>query len=334
MKLFADEAIIEISSGCGGAGKVSFRREKYVPKGGPDGGDGGRGGSVIFKTKNNLKTLANLRQKTKYNAPSGHGGEGQRRHGADGDDCVIEVPPGTLIRDADTKELIVDLTNKDEWLFLVGGKGGKGNWHFKSSVKQVPRYAQKGLPGVERKIFIELNVIADVGFVGLPNAGKSSLLDFFTNAHPRIADYPFTTKIPNLGVHYVKGNDIILADIPGIIKGASQGAGLGFRFLKHISRTKVLAFFIDLSDPDFEKTFNILTNELETFSKELISKQRIVIASKTDLDIDGENLLKLKSVLKDEEVYPISVFARSGLEELSIRFLHLVKQDKNKPLGD
>jgi len=332
MKAFADEAIIDLSSGSGGAGAVSFRREKYVPKGGPDGGDGGRGGSVIFKTKNNLKTLANLRQKTRYRAQNGIPGEGRRMHGSDGKDAIIEVPPGTLIRDADTKELIVDLAEMDEWLFLEGGKGGKGNWHFKSSVKQVPRYAQPGLPGIERRVFVELNVIADIGFVGLPNAGKSSLLDLFTNAHPRIADYPFTTKIPNLGVHYVKGKNLVLADIPGIIEGASEGAGLGFRFLKHISRTKMLAFLIDLSDEDFENTFDILCKELESYSPDLVAKQRVVIGSKTDLDPDGTRFEALKKRLPNEKIYPLSVYARSGLDDISLAFLRMVQAIS--PSGD
>lgn len=324
MKGFADEATIEVASGKGGAGSVSFRREKYVPRGGPDGGDGGKGGTVIFRTKNNLRTLVHLKHKRIYHAGNGQPGLGRRMHGSDGKDIYIDVPPGTLIRDPESLDVIVDMADRDEWVFLLGGKGGKGNVHFKNSIRQTPRYAQPGLGGIERTLRVELNMMADIGFVGLPNAGKSSLLDMVTNAHPQIASYPFTTKIPNLGVLYVKQRDIILADIPGIIEGASKGAGLGFRFLKHISRTKILAFLIDLSDENFESVFQLLLHELGEYSTELANKPRVVIASKTDLDPDGELYQRLRDALPDEEVYPLSVFARTGIEEISLRFLEQV----------
>lgn len=323
MKGFVDEVTISVASGKGGAGAVSFRREKYIPKGGPDGGDGGRGGSVFFQTKRNLKTLAHLHFKRNYHAGNGQPGGGRKKHGLDGKDVIIEVPPGTLLRDLQSGEVIKDLTGEEKWCFLKGGLGGKGNVHFKSSVKQTPRYAQPGLPGEEREIRVELNMIADVGFVGFPNAGKSSLLDFATNAHPVIASYPFTTKIPNLGVLYVKEQDIILADIPGIIEGASRGAGLGFRFLKHISRTAVLAFLIDLSDSNYEKAFDLLCEELRRYSPELLEKKRIVIASKTDLDEGGEHFKRLQALLPNEELFPLSVFARTGLNEIALKLLSL-----------
>ena len=325
MNGFVDSVTIFVSSGKGGAGAVSFRREKFIPKGGPDGGDGGKGGSVYFQVKPNVKTLAHLRYKGSYKAGSGQPGAGRNKHGLNGADVVIEVPPGTIIKDAQSGELIKDLTDENRWLFLPGGIGGKGNVHFKSSVKQTPRYAQKGLPGCERTVLVELNMIADVGFVGFPNAGKSSLLDYATNAHPKIASYPFTTKIPNLGVLYVKENDLILADIPGIIEGASHGAGLGLRFLKHISRTKALLFFVDLSDPNYENSFSLLCKELEDYSPALLKKRRIVVATKADLDEDGSRFENLKKILSSEELYLISVFARSGIEELSLALLDVVK---------
>lgn len=263
MNGFVDETILDVYSGKGGRGSVSFRREKYVPKGGPDGGDGGKGGDVVFKVKNNLKTLSDIRHRKTFKAENGNYGTGSRKHGKDGENAVIEVPPGTVIKNPDTNEIIKDLaelSNNEEWVFLKGGKGGLGNSHFATSVKQAPRYAQPGLPGVSRTVKVEISIIADIGFVGFPNAGKSSLLNRLTNANPKIASYPFTTKIPNLGVYRIGYNDIILADIPGIIEGASHGAGLGIKFLKHINRTNGLLFLIDLSDEKFLESFDILLN--------------------------------------------------------------------------
>jgi GTPase len=322
---FVDETFIEVSSGNGGHGCVSFRREKYVPRGGPDGGDGGKGGDVVFSVKENLKTLWDLRRKKSYKAGNGGPGQGRRKFGRDGSDAVIEVPPGTIIRDAETREILLDLTRNDRKVFLHGGKGGKGNWHFRTSTNQAPRYAQDGIPGETRSLYVELNMIADIGFVGLPNAGKSSLLDIVTNAHPKIAGYPFTTKIPNLGVLHVAGNDLILADIPGIIEGASQGHGLGFKFLKHISRTNGLAFLIDMADDNYLDVFNILMNELKTYEQGLEGKSRIIIASKMDLLEDRSRLDKLKKSFPGENIYPLSVFTREGLKEISYCFLDMVK---------
>ncbi len=321
---FVDETIIDVSSGNGGHGCVSFRREKYVPRGGPDGGDGGKGGNVVFAVKNNLKTLWDLKRRKTYRAGSGCQGGGARKFGRDGDDAVIEVPPGTIIKNAETGEILKDLTDEQRWVFLEGGKGGKGNWHFRNSVNQVPRYAQPGLPGEERKLLVELNIIADIGFVGLPNAGKSSLLDIMTNAHPKIANYPFTTKIPNLGVLHVADKDLILADIPGIIEGASHGLGLGFKFLRHIARTNGLAFLIDLSDDNFKDVFEILINELATYGHGLSEKKRVVIGTKTDLREDKSRLDELKKFLPDEDVYGLSSFTREGMKEISYVFLKMV----------
>jgi GTPase len=313
---FADETFIDIAAGKGGSGCVSFRREKYVPLGGPDGGDGGTGGSVVFIVKNNLKTLSHLKRKRVYRAENGHQGEGRRRHGRDGLDTEIAVPPGTLIKDPETGEILKDLTGIDRWVYAKGGKGGLGNYHFSTSTKKTPRYAQQGKKAWEKRLHIELAVIADLGFVGLPNAGKSSLLNSLTNAKPKIGSYPFTTKIPNLGVMQTPGGDIIIADIPGIIEGASTGAGMGFKFLKHISRTKALIFLIDLSDPDFEKVFYILYKELEDYAPELIKRNRLVLGTKTDLDDHQKNLKNLKLSLPEEKVFGISVYSREGLKDL------------------
>jgi len=330
---FADEAIIEVSSGSGGNGCAAFRREKYVPRGGPSGGDGGRGGSVIFSVRRNLRTLAHLRYKYNFKAENGRDGSGAGKYGHNGEDIIIPLPPGSLIRDIETNDLIHDFSgDKNDFLFLKGGNGGWGNIHFKSSVNQAPGKALPGKPGITKKIKVELRIIADIGLVGFPNAGKSSLLDCFTNARPKIASYPFTTKIPNLGVLTIDDKDIIIADIPGLIKGASKGAGLGFRFLKHISRTKALAFLIDLGDDNYLNAFNILLNELESYSvleqsSRLASMKRIIIGSKTDLDEDGQRLAELAAKYPDEEVLGISVFSGNGIKELSFAFFRLTEEN-------
>lgn len=321
---FADETFIDVSAGSGGNGAVSFRREKYVPFGGPDGGDGGTGGSVIFVVRNNLKTLSHLKRKRVHRAENGHQGEGSRRHGKDGKDAEIPVPPGTLIKDPVTGEIIKDLTGLERFVFAKGGKGGLGNYHFSTARKQTPRYAQKGKIKEENRLHIELAIIADIGLVGLPNAGKSSLLNVLTNANPKIGSYPFTTKIPNLGVLNTSGGDFVIADIPGIIEGASSGAGMGFKFLKHISRTKALIFLIDLDSPDCNNVFNILYKELEEYAPDLIRRNRIVLGTKTDLDIDELNFKELKKSLPDERVIGISVYAREGLKELENILLGLI----------
>jgi GTPase len=326
MVKFADEVAIEVSSGKGGNGCVAFRREKYVPKGGPAGGDGGRGGDVVFRLKRNLRTLAHLRFKRSLKAQNGEDGMGRNMHGKDGEDLIVMVPPGTRIIDADSGEILKDFgAEGEEWTFLEGGKGGWGNTHFKNSVNQAPMYAHPGKPGTKAKVRIELSIIADIGFVGFPNAGKSSLLDAFSNARPKIAPYPFTTKIPNLGVLTVDDRDIVLADIPGIIEGAHEGAGLGIRFLKHISRTAALAFLVDCSESEPEKAFPILLEELSSFSAELAAKPRIVIGTKLDLEESAEGFERLKAALSGERVIGISVFSRNGLEEAKKAFLGFVE---------
>ncbi|MDR1177860.1 MAG: GTPase ObgE [Spirochaetaceae bacterium] len=326
MEKFADEALIEVSSGRGGNGCVAFRREKYVPKGGPSGGDGGRGGDVVFVIRRNLRTLSHLRHKKHFKAENGHDGEGRERYGKNGGDVIIPLPPGSVLREADSGALIRDF-GRDEasFVFLKGGSGGWGNVRFKSSVNQAPRKALPGKDGENRLVRVELQIMADIGFVGFPNAGKSSLLERFTNARPKIAPYPFTTKIPNLGVLNIassrtdEGGDIILADIPGLIEGASQGAGLGIRFLKHISRTRALLFLIDLSSDNYLSAFDSLLKELSSFSAELAARKRVIVGTKLDLEGTEERLAELEALYPGEVVLGISVFSGAGLAELASR---------------
>jgi GTP-binding protein len=322
---FADEVVIEVSSGRGGNGSVAFRREKYVPRGGPSGGDGGRGGNVIFTVKKNLRTLSHLRYTPKINAENGRDGEGSEKNGRNGEDIIIPVPPGTVVKNADTGLLIHDF-GKDEsdFLYLKGGNGGWGNVHFKSSVNQAPRRALPGKAGETVVLNVELQIIADIGFVGFPNAGKSSLLDRFTNARPKIAPYPFTTKIPNLGALRVGEHDIILADIPGLIAGASEGAGLGLRFLKHIFRAQALAFLIDLSDENYLDAFDILSDELGSFSQNLLERKRIIVGTKLDLENTKDHLESLQKKYPSEKIMGISVFSGEGIKELGEEFIHFL----------
>ena len=331
---FADEAVIKVISGKGGNGCVSFRREKYIPNGGPDGGDGGRGGSVIFMVKRNLRTLVHLRFHPIFKAKSGQDGMSWNRFGRDGDDVVIPVPPGTTIRDKDTGELIHDFTAEEDgepFVFLEGGKGGWGNVHFKTSTNQAPRYAHPGTPGQERELKVELSIMADIGLVGFPNAGKSSLLEMFTNARPKIAPYPFTTKVPNLGVlHVDKDSDIIIADIPGIIEGASEGAGLGIRFLKHISRTAGLLFMIDCSDDNYLTAYDSLLHELEQFGNGLAEKPRIVLCNKIDVEGARERAAEVTERIHASEpdvpVIPLSVMARHNVGAVRDAVIELVER--------
>ena len=324
---FADEALIEVRSGKGGNGCIAFRREKYVPHGGPAGGDGGRGGDVVFCVKHNLRTLAHLRKQPVFKAQNGGDGEGRNRHGADGNDVIIPLPPGTRVTDAETGVLVCDFTGGNETetvVYLTGGKGGWGNVHFKSSVNQAPRYAHEGKPGDVKKLRVELSIMADIGLVGFPNAGKSSLLDYFTNARPKIAPYPFTTKIPNLGVLRIDDEqDIVIADIPGIIEGASEGAGLGIRFLKHISRTAGLAFIIDCSDDNYAQAYEKLNAELNAFSPELAAKKRIILCNKIDVGDAAYRAAEIAAQYKDMITVPLSVHTREGLDRVKKELIRL-----------
>ena len=306
-----------------------------MPRGGPAGGDGGRGGDVVFSVRRNLRTLSHLRYKHSFKAENGRDGESSGRYGQNGADIIIPLPPGSLIRDAQTNELIRDFSGgQEDFIFLKGGNGGWGNIHFKSSVNQAPAKALPGKPGLTARLKVELQIMADIGLVGFPNAGKSSLLDAFTNARPKIAAYPFTTKIPSLGVLTVGDKDVIIADIPGLIEGASHGAGLGIRFLKHISRTAALAFLVDLSDDNYPNAFDILLNELDSYSDEcsenpgLTGKKRLIVGTKTDIEETSGRLDELKLKYPEEEVFGISVFSKTGLKELSHAFLRLTEGDK------
>lgn len=324
MDRFVDEAVIEVSSGDGGNGRVSFRREKYVPKGGPDGGDGGRGGDVVFVVKDNLKTLSHLKFKRRYHAENGQTGQPKNMHGKDGQSVEVSVPPGSLIRDFETGEVLKEMTESgDRWVFLKGGNGGFGNARFTSSTRQAPRFAIPGQPGKILTIKVELKLIADIGFVGFPNAGKSSLLAALTNAKPKVGAYPFTTKIPNLGVMHAGYRDIILADIPGIIEGASSGAGLGLRFLRHISRSFGLAYLVDLSDIEFLQAVEILERELEQYEPTLVRKQRIIIGTKLDIEGADEMLAELARRYPGDRVIGVSSFSGAGLPELTKEFLRM-----------
>jgi GTP-binding protein len=314
---FVDETVIEVCSGNGGDGAVHFRRERYIPRGGPDGGDGGDGGDALFIVRRNLKTLSHLKLKHSFRGQGGLPGGGQRKSGRRGADVEIAVPPGTLIKDADTGDLLQDLASRTEpWLFARGGRGGRGNWHFRSSTNQAPRYAEPGGPGICRRLLVELALIADVGLAGKPNAGKSTLLSVLTNSRPRIGAYPFTTKIPNIGVCNGYEREFVLADIPGIIEGASHGAGLGLQFLKHISRTGLVMFLIDLHEEDSLRTYRMLEEELHAYSAELTSKPRLLVGTKMDLAGSGERLSELDAAVADQTCLGISAVTGYGIPEL------------------
>ena len=283
--MFVDEARIYVKAGDGGNGCMSFRREKHVPRGGPDGGDGGDGGSVVFVVDSNLNTLIQFKYRQHFKAGRGSHGQGARKHGHSGDDVVISVPVGTIVRDAMTGAVLADMSEpEDHVIIAVGGKGGRGNTRFATATNQAPRRADSGLPGEARELLLELKLLADIGLVGFPNAGKSTLLSRVSAAHPKIADYPFTTLEPILGiVTYGDYRSIVMADIPGIIEGAHEGKGLGLRFLRHIERTKVLLFLIECTSENPVGDYEKLLDELGQFSNTLLKKPRIVALTKTDI---------------------------------------------------
>ncbi|MEX2350783.1 MAG: GTPase ObgE [Flavobacteriaceae bacterium] len=318
---FVDYVKMHVSSGKGGQGSAHLHREKYVEKGGPDGGDGGRGGHVILRGKDNLWTLLHLKYRKHIKAGHGEHGSSGRSTGADGEDVYIDVPLGTVVRDTESQEVIFEITeNDEEKILLEGGKGGLGNWHFKSSTNQTPRYAQPGIPAQERDITLELKILADVGLVGFPNAGKSTLLSVVTAAKPKIADYEFTTLKPNLGiVKYRDFQTFVMADIPGIIEGAAEGRGLGHRFLRHIERNSTLLFLIPADAKNIKEEYDILLNELKKYNPELLDKDRLVAISKSDM-LDAELKAEMKKELdKQFKGIPylfISSVAQQGLTEL------------------
>jgi GTP-binding protein len=311
---FVDYVKIFCRSGNGGAGSSHFRREKYLPKGGPDGGDGGKGGDIIMKGNAQMWTLLHLRYARHLRAEHGNPGGAQRSTGASGKDIIIEVPLGTIARDPETNELIGEITENDQKVVLLqGGRGGLGNDHFKTSTNQAPRYAQPGEEGVESYIIFELKILADVGLVGFPNAGKSTLLSVVSAARPEIADYPFTTLTPNLGiVSYRDHQSFVMADIPGIIEGAHEGKGLGLRFLRHIERNSILLFMVPADADDIAKEYEILVNELKQYNPELLDKKRILAISKSDL-LDEELKMEIEKDLPDVEYMFISSVAQTGL---------------------
>lgn len=332
---FVDEAVIEVHSGKGGNGCIAFRREKYIPHGGPNGGDGGKGGAVVFCVKRNMRTLSRLRSRVVFKAKNGGDGSSWNRSGRDGEDVVINIPPYTVIKDCESGEIIKDFTDAKEgeqFVFLTGGNGGWGNVHFKSPTNRAPRRANPGESGEVRRVRAELSIMADIGLVGFPNAGKSSLLKAFTNARPKVAPYPFTTKVPYLGVLRVDDDvDIIIADIPGIIEGATEGAGLGLRFLKHISRTKALVFIIDCAAEESCFTaYQTLKKELSSYSTVLAEKKRIVLCNK----IDEEGALsRARSIIEDihkedEKVValPVSVLRGTNMRAVSEAIIDVAGQ--------
>ncbi|MBP3502022.1 MAG: GTPase ObgE [Clostridia bacterium] len=331
--MFTDYAKIIIKSGDGGNGAVSFRREKYVAAGGPDGGDGGRGGSIYFIVDPDSNTLVDFRFKKKFKAENGKNGEGARRYGRSGEDLYVKVPIGTLIKDAETGKIIADLSHKGQKeLILPGGRGGKGNCHFATSTRQAPRFSQDGEKGIEKEVILELKLLADVGLIGFPNVGKSTFLSRTTSATPKIADYHFTTLEPNLGV--VKneyGDSFVIADIPGIIEGASNGTGLGLQFLRHIERTRLLLHVIDVSGIEGRipvEDFKTINEELKSYSEKLSKRKQIIVANKIDsmqdetLYNDLEQLAKKNNI----EIFKISAATGEGIQELLKRASEVLKE--------
>ena len=331
--MFVDYALIEVSSGKGGDGVVTFRREKYVPKGGPSGGDGGNGGNVIIKASTNLHTLLDFRYKKKYIADNGDSGGNSLKDGKSGQDVIIHVPVGTIVKDAETEELLFDLdADGNEVILAKGGKGGRGNSKFATPTNQTPRFAEDGKPGEHKKVILELKLIADVGLVGFPNSGKSTLISKISAAKPKIADYPFTTLKPNLGiVKYKDFQSFTIADIPGIIEGASEGKGLGHQFLRHIERTRIILFLIDINSENYQNDFNILMNELKIYSPKLIQKKMFLSLSKADL-VDPERLkevfrFKFKGI-KDKPLI-FSSISGFGLDRMLDILWNSLEKEKN-----
>lgn len=336
--MFVDYAKIIIKSGDGGNGAATFRREKYVAAGGPDGGDGGKGGDIYFVVDPNSNTLIDFRFTKKFKAENGQNGSGSHRFGKSGDDCYIKVPLGTIVKDAETGKVIVDLsTPGQKELILKGGRGGKGNSHFATSTRQAPRFAIDGEKGKEKELILELKLLADVGLVGFPNVGKSTILSRVTKATPKIADYHFTTIDPNLGVVKTEyGDSFVLADIPGIIEGASEGIGLGTQFLRHVERTRLLLHVIDIAGTEGRNPvddFNKINEELKKYSEKLAGRKQIIVANKIDSMQDDSNLKELEEVAKQKnmEIYKISAVTGDGLNEL---FNHVAQIIKTLPKED
>lgn len=339
--MFCDQAKVTFIAGKGGNGCVSFRREKFVAKGGPDGGDGGNGGNIVLLADENINTLSDFRTKKRYKANDGQPGKGKNMHGKNSDDLILKVPVGTMIYDTENKKLFEDLKNPgEEYIVVHGGKGGKGNARFATSTMQAPKFAEIGESGEEREVNLELKLIADVGLIGLPSAGKSTLIKAISNAKPKIADYPFTTLIPNLGlvdVGKVTGKKIkysfVAADIPGLIEGASYGKGLGDEFLKHVMRTKVLIHVIDVNDKDINESFNTINNELKVYNKELAKRPQIIALNKSDT-VDDEIMDMLEKEIKKKAkkipIFQISAATGKGVDKLVLETYKILKEVKAK----
>ena len=331
--MFIDYVKITAKSGNGGNGAITFRREKYVAAGGPDGGDGGRGGSVYFTVDPDMNTLLDFRFKRKFNAEDGKNGEGGHRFGKSGEDLYIKVPAGTIVKDAETGKVVVDLSEKGQTeLILPGGRGGKGNAHFATSTRQAPRFARDGEKGIEKEFILELKLLADVGLLGFPNVGKSTFISKVTSAKPKIADYHFTTLVPNLGV--VKGefgDSFVIADIPGIIEGASEGTGLGLQFLRHIERTRLLLHFLDVSGSEGRnpvEDFNIINEELKKYSEKLSTRKQVIVANKIDVMQDDSLYQEVEEMAKEKgiEIFKISAATGDGVKELIGAISKLLKE--------
>ena len=335
--MFVDEVVLEVIAGRGGDGCMAFRREKFVPMGGPFGGNGGKGGDIIFKADEGLRTLVDLRYQKKIKGNVGNNGEGKNKNGKNAIDTIVKVPIGTTVRDNDTNLVIADLTKHDEEVIVAyGGRGGKGNVSLATRSNPCPSYCERGEPGEERNIKVELRMLADVGLVGLPSVGKSTILSMISNANPKVASYHFTTLSPNLGVVSTKDYNFVVADLPGLIEGASEGLGLGHKFLKHIERTKIIAHVIDMSGSEGRNPYDdylVIRKELEKFSPKLIDKPEIIIANKMDIESSFDNLKEFKKKVK-EPIYEVSAINNDGLDIVIQELKNMVKEIPDDILFD
>lgn len=335
--MFVDECILKLEAGRGGDGCMAFRREKFVAMGGPFGGNGGKGGDIVFEVDEGLRTLIDLRYKKLFKGNSGENGEGKNQSGKNAVDTIIKVPQGTVIKDKDTGVIVADLTKKnDRVVVCLGGRGGRGNVTLATKSNPCPSYAERGEPGEVREVIVELKMLADVGLVGLPSVGKSTILSMISNANPKIASYHFTTLSPNIGVVKTKdGFSFTVADLPGLIEGASEGVGLGHKFLKHIERTKIIAHVIDMSGCEGRnpiEDYKVIREELSKFSNKLVMKEEIIIANKMDIDGAKDNLKEFKSYIKDKKIYEISAISNNGLDKVINELSTLVKNTKEQVL--
>ncbi|MBQ1567089.1 MAG: GTPase ObgE [Erysipelotrichaceae bacterium] len=332
---FIDKVKLKLKAGNGGNGLVAFKREKYNPLGGPTGGDGGNGGSIIFKVDTNKSTLLDLRFSKMIRAEDGENGKTNNMYGASRDDVVIKVPLGTIVKDLDSDEIVADLnTLESQEVICQGGKGGKGNFHFKSSRNNAPDYATLGTPGQERNVLVELKLLADVGLVGLPSVGKSTLLSVVSNARPEIADYPFTTLKPQLGMVKVGDSSFVMADLPGLIEGASEGKGLGHEFLKHIERCRLIIHVLDMSHDDPINDYEVINEELKKYPGNLADRPQIVLANKMDMDNAAENLEKFRAKYPDLEIFETITLINEGLDPVLYRAKDMLKELPQFPLYD